>query len=1136
MNQKWWIRSVQMFVLAMVLFVPAMQADAAFNPASEVRSSSDRTEPEITVGPDGATIVSEKETTTIGPGIELTTFERFDSRGWINGEMMTVDLTNDKSSTDLLFPGEISKAKPVSEMAAAAGAIGGVNGDFFDINDTNAPLGTAIKDGKLLKGPQGTHTLTVGVDKHGIGHITDIFLDGTIHLPSGDYPLAAFNQYTVPEGGIGLYTPLWGKAQRSETGSDIYEVTVRNGNVIAVDNSAGKGEIREGTIVLTGRGQGADRLRNLTIGDSVTVEYAPKADDEAMMDFAVGGNAVLIENGQVQAGLDDTTTAPRTAVGLSRDGKKMILAAIDGRQVDSRGMTYKELAHFMKEQGAYTALNIDGGGSTTMVARKPGKADARVVNSPSDGEERNVPNGIGIFAKAGSGELTGFTVETVIDVENSNRVFPGLSRTFTGLGYDENYFPVAVNDISWQAIPANVGSFDKNGVFYAEKSGSAQARAKVKSVKGTAPLTVLGELDRIETTTAHLSLEMGSEDTFTVIGYDEAGYSAPIESRDIELDYDETVISIKENKHGGFKIVPKKDGSATLITIRVLDMEIKVPATVGFSSETVSDFEELTSWESAKYPFSVKASLEPASGKEGKGIKLNYDFTTTTATRAAYLQASPKLELPGDVQKIGLWVKGDGNGAWLRMVIEDASDTRYTLNLADEVNWTGWKYVETTLPDGIQYPVNLWRIYPVETNGDEQYTGQLIFDNLTVEVPPAVDMPEQSEEEPDSLIIQNGTIDSDRWKFAVLADSQFTAATPNGRAAKMARESLRQIVRENPDFLVINGDLVDTAWEEDFEFAKQLLEEEVGDSIPIYYIPGNHEIAGPGTLNNFLDVFEENRFTFDHEGTRFILLDSSTGSFRTSDFEQLPELKESLQGATTDPAINNVVVFSHHPTRDPLPTDNSQLQDSKEAALIEKWLTNFRKNSDGKGAIYISGHAHTVNVERVEGVPYMVVGPSGKAPYGAPDEGGFYAWTMFGVDATPVPDKANGPDQASDRSNVYGSEWIQAKVRPLLQSITLHAPDAVDVGETVTISATGHQHGNLEFPLEYPATVTWKGSGNLFIGKDSKLEQAKKSGKYAAVFDTASHTLEALSSGEISLVVESNDVQAEQKIELTNVN
>ncbi|WP_010281305.1 phosphodiester glycosidase family protein [Bacillus timonensis] len=1054
MNVKWWTNVLLASAIAVPL-APTVHAQGEPSDVAQARStSSDRTEPVIFVGPAGKTLVSHETTTPIGPGIELTSFERFDARGWLNGEVMTIQLGNNSISTDLLFPGSVSSAKPLSDMAKNAGAIAGVNGDFFDINNTKAPLGTVVSEGEIVKGPQGSHTLTASVDKNGLGHISTILLDGKVKLPNEEIKLDALNQYGISKDGIGVYTSVWGSAERSQAGSPVYEVMIVDGKVASVTEGAGSGEIPENAYLLVGREKGAEALKTLSVGDEVSVEYAPKSDID--VSFAVGGNIKLVENGEVISGLDDTTSAPRTAVGFSVDRKTMILAAVDGRQADSRGMTIKEVAELMKEHGAHYALNLDGGGSTTMVARKPGTEDVKVVNEPSDGAERSVPNGIGIFSKAGSGELKSFAVETVFDSDKSKRVFPGLSRTFVGLGHDENYSPVSVGEVKWKALPADVGAFDEDGVFHAKKSGNAIAQAQVKSAKGSMEITVLGEVDRIEASNARLSLEIGKQSTFSIIGYDKGGYSAPIEARDVSLNYDEAVVSIMENVDGSFTLVPKKDGASALITISVNDEIAYLPVTIGLATKKVDDFEELGGWSFTKYPNEVGASMRHIEGRDGKGIELAYDFSTTTATRAAYLQASPTIELPGDVQKIGLWVKGDGNGAWLRTVIEDAGNTRYTLTLADKVDWTGWKYVEAIVPEGVRYPVKLWRIYPVETNKSNQYKGQLVFDDMTVKVPTTIDVPEQTRDQ-DPLIIQNGEIDKGRWTFAVLADSQFVAKSPNSSQVQMARESLRQIVAANPDFLVINGDLVDTAWEEDFDLAEQILQEEVGDKLPIYYIPGNHEIMGPGTLDNFLEVYENNRYTFDHKGTRFILLDSSTGSFRTSDFQQLLDLKKTLTEAAKDQNVKNVVVMAHHPTRDPLPTKNSQLSDRKESNLLEQFLTEFRQTSGGKGAFFIGGHAHTVSVERVEGVPYMVVGPSGKAPYGSSDAGGFYEWTMFGVDPTPVPAQAKGPEQANGQSAVSGTDWIQAEVNPLLLDITLQAPASMKAGETVKIEATGHQ-------------------------------------------------------------------------------
>ena len=69
---------------------------------------------------------------------------------------------------------------------------------------------------------------------------------------------------------------------------------------------------------------------------------------------------------------------PRTAIGFNRDSTTLWLVTVDGRSKTSVGMTGVELGDFMRELGAYQALNLDGGGSTTMVVR------GRIVNAPSD--------------------------------------------------------------------------------------------------------------------------------------------------------------------------------------------------------------------------------------------------------------------------------------------------------------------------------------------------------------------------------------------------------------------------------------------------------------------------------------------------------------------------------------------------------------------------------------------------------------------------------------------------------------------------------------------------------------------------------------------------------------------------------
>jgi len=838
-------------------------------------------------------------------------------------------------------------------------------------------------------------------------------------------------------------------------------------------------------------------------------------------EFAIGGSPVLVKNGEVQH-VNNQELAPRTAVGFSEDGKTMYLALVDGRQSSSRGMSLFEMGELMKEFGAYHALNLDGGGSSTMTARTPGEYEAEVKNNPSDGEARPVPNGIGIFTAEGNGQLSGLHVLPEVEDKNAYRVFPGLTRNFTVKGFDDAYDPVDTGEIHWEIYPGEFGSFNQQGVFFGHTPGLALAKVKAGNLEAESRIQVLDELNKIEASKSRISLTLGETDTFSVTGYDENGYMAPIELQDVELAYDESVIEIEENKDGGFTVTPLQDGSSAMISVNVLDETYNIPVTIGFAEEIVSEFEDDAGWTFTVFPAAVGGSMEVVEGKEGNGIQLNYDFSTTTATRAAYLQASPDLALPEHAQKIGLWVYGDGNGAWLRAVLRDAENTQYVLNLADEVDWTGWKYVEADIPDGIQSPLNLWRIYPVETDQEKQYTGQLIFDDLTVQVPPTVDMPEQDRSEPDPLVLQNTDIEDDRWKFAVISDTQFIARDPDSEVMRRTRENLQQIAEENPDFLVINGDFVDTAYPEDFELAKQVLDEEIGDRFPVYYVPGNHEIAGTGNLDNFKEVFGDTRHSFVHKGTQFIMLDSSAGSYRASDFEQLMELQETLQEAARNPEVRNVAVFSHHPTNDPLTTANSQLDDRKEVELVEEWLAEFRMMSGGKGAVFISSHASIFHVDRVDSVPYMVMGSAGKDPYGTPDQGGFLGWAMFGVEKESS--MLRGIKKPAE------TDWLKAKVNPLLDGITINVPESVAVGDQVEIEAIGHQPGNINIPLRYPASVDWTGSENVFIGDAEEVAEAIDAGDYDAVFDYTTGELTALAAGEITLHVQSNNMEEEAAI------
>ncbi|WP_374684309.1 phosphodiester glycosidase family protein [Streptomyces sp. ODS05-4] len=352
-------------------------------------------------------------------------------RGTARAHLLSVDLDRAGVSLGLLYPGAVAARSALSSLADGAAAVGGVNGDFFHLTETQhpgvpatgAPVGPAVADGRALKAavpraqrygpalPPGANARQVwGVGTDGTARLGELALDGAVSSAAGEWPLGGLNQYALAEGSVGLFTSDWGSASRARAVcgsdarrdapcvSDAYEVTVRAGRVVSAASAPGGGTIPDGTLVLVGREKGADRLRELAVGERVRVRYGlVAAGGAAPFRFAVGGFPVL-RGGAPVPGLDGTVAAVRTAAGIGESGRRVWLLALDGSPGFRDGLTLAELAGVLAGLGASEAVNLDGGGSSTLVARDAGASAVRVLNHPSGGAQRAVPNGVGVFA------------------------------------------------------------------------------------------------------------------------------------------------------------------------------------------------------------------------------------------------------------------------------------------------------------------------------------------------------------------------------------------------------------------------------------------------------------------------------------------------------------------------------------------------------------------------------------------------------------------------------------------------------------------------------------------------------------------------------------------------------------------
>ncbi|MFJ9622878.1 phosphodiester glycosidase family protein [Streptomyces sp. NPDC101181] len=1062
----------------------------------------------------------------VAPGLDLRSFRWLDAAGFMRGDVLKADLEGEGLSADYLFPGDVAKGQPLSKQAEADGAVAAVNGDFFDINNSNAPLGVGVsKDKGMVKGPVSGWNHAVGVDTKGLGRMTRMFLEGVVTMPGGrSATLDGLNQHQLPADGVGAYTALWGDYPRSGAAGSgaVREVTVVDGEVTATSTEAGSGRAPKDGFVLLAKGAGAEKLAPLSVGDAVSLEYGPRSEG-GEMSVAVGGNTVLLRDGVVQQ-QSDQAVHPRTSVGFSADGETMFMVTIDGRSAQSRGMTYAELGAFMKELGADDALNLDGGGSSTLVAREAGEEGVDVENDPSDGSERPVPNGLALFAEEGSGRLTGMRVVPEADEENEKlkRVFPGLTRELDALGHDETYAHVNAGKPSWYTKKGSIGKVDRDGTFTARRAGDTTVVASKHRAEGTLTVSVLDTLDRVEADTDKLTLEDTKDrDTFGVLGYDKTGFEAPIEPADVDLDYDRSLLEITRTESGTFALKPLANDVGTVVKMTVQGKVTHLPVSVGLDDVVVGEMDDAAQW-----PFGGARStgkVEAAPGRDGgTAMKLSYDFTQSTATRTAYGTAPAPIQLPGQPLALGAWVYGANQNEWTAFTIIDGEGKSQAV-YGPYLNFTGWRYVEVAIPQTVAFPVSFSRFTVIETAASRQYTGSVLVDDITVRVAPPVDVPAAPGVE-DPVVVQDGSVaqDRDRWRFAVVSDAQFTAQNPDGPLVEAARRTLREALAAKPEFIVINGDWVDTGYPEDMVLARRVLEEEIGDKVPWYYNPGNHEIYGPGDQKNFRAEFGETYRTFDHNGTRFVMMDSSLGTLSGGGFDQWKMLRGALDRAARDRGINGVVAMWHHPTRDPSPLANSQMTNRVEAKLVEDWLSDFRLKT-GKGAAFIGAHVGQFSAASVDGVPYIVNGNSGKNPSTDTSNGGFTGWSLVGIDG----DAPRAPEDVRHRAapeRRADKPWLQVDFRAHVDELALDPIGELRRGDRTDVAAAVTQRG-IKVPVGYPVSADWSGSKTVHVGPARQADR-----RDIAAYDPETGILTALRTGTGALTVTVNGVTATQQV------
>lgn len=286
----------------------------------------------------------------------------------------------------------------VSTIAKEAGAVAAINGSFFSWQ-SNEPASLLVVNGQIVSSSRLNRSV-FGIRYDGRPFIADARVLASVLLDDGEQLNIDRVNHAAANNAVTLFSPPFGHETRTTVEPWRYEAAIdQTGTVIAVSN--GDMPIPPNGYVVSGEGRFYHTLATeLRLGDRALVFTRLQGMWEGVR-YAVGGGPTIVKDGRVYVNAKEEGfsaaiakgRSPRTAIGYTRDGRTL-LVTVDGRNPKySVGCTLFELARLMRELGAVQAINLDGGGSSTMVI------GGKLVNHVSAGKERLVSNAIGVFPK-----------------------------------------------------------------------------------------------------------------------------------------------------------------------------------------------------------------------------------------------------------------------------------------------------------------------------------------------------------------------------------------------------------------------------------------------------------------------------------------------------------------------------------------------------------------------------------------------------------------------------------------------------------------------------------------------------------------------------------------------------------------
>jgi exopolysaccharide biosynthesis protein len=1040
-------------------------------------------------------------------------------------QVMNVDLASTnvavkaaEAGNEVIDPAD----ETVKSMGTRTGAVAGINGGYFDINATGQPTGGAVVDGQIYKSPPSGFNAELSVLADGTMSIGQENFSGTITDGSASEPLTSVNILSdAAAGHVTEVTPvLAASAQTISTASTVVTGTVSGPDdaqtltVTGVSTGVTKLAVpAAGTEDLVAAGAGGTWLSsNVKAGDTVSVaqKLSPAAGTTqgspvtqlvtAATQLVKDGAAYTDPTGQPPGGIN-----PETAVGISKDGKHAIFVTLDGRLGESTalGVSPAQVTGYLLEHGAYNAVLLDGGGSTEMDARVPGTSGLSVLNTPSDGSERPVANGLFLYTTE---QTPAPATKVVANGGQTVETVPGATIPVNIYATDREGNPAA-GAVTATVEPQSLGTW-KNGQFTATRAGAGELIARDGSAATTQKIDVVSSLKTLTVSPDQPDLNNGQTQQLTLSGTDTKGDAVQIPAQAATWSVANQALGTVSA--GGLFTAAASGGGLTDLSATVDGITAKASVAVGSVTSVVDDMSSLSNWSSSTHggatgTFSESSGDVPPGDTASSAMQIAYNFPGGSGVKQVVFwpKSGDQITANADGQDptaVGLWVKGDGTGPELAESYVDVNGTDTTL-YPTTVTWNGWQLVICPLPAGMSFPLTINFLDFLTISNTSTYTGALKVADLEAlysprqpVTPPYVAIPKN----PSWLQFKESSDQFAKDGSTILAgdDAHLLASDPGSASANVISaigKRLPTLAKQaQPNMVQMLGDMPDDGLLPDLQFAKS---EIASLGQPYHDVVGNHEITQGGNPENgnFAQVFGDTHYQYTDGGANVIVTDSAHGGLTESDAYQVPgdEQWTWLVQQLTANTSPDVIVTTHEPAYDPHPAANSEFADRWEAQMYVQLSENYQRTHPWAHVVDLYGHARgfaeqILNPEGQpvgpgQGIPQITIADLGMPAYAPSDEGGFYHFGL--LHAAP-----NGD--------------LQFTVEPVLSSISVTAPAATLVaGKSETITATGTNVGGdnqpaLTLPIADPASHVWSSSNPKIasVDPDSGVVTARQPG------------------------------------------